>query len=201
MNSRLPAEVIVGKEDKPVRRSRNRRITESAKETFLEGVRKGLTLTQAADLTPHPYRSFQTVRHRDKEFAEAWNQAVEESGYVVEAEALRRGIEGWLEPVVGKVAPGIDGHVLGPDGKPMFVRKFSDRTLEVLLKGRMSQYKEKGIEITNQIANISVEDKSAAIGDLKRILWEVGVGEGNGGLPAGEGVSTPGGLLAESEDV
>ena len=57
---------------------------------------------------------------------------------VIEREAFRRAVEGWDEPVIGKVAPGIDGVLRDESGEPVVTRKYSDRLLEVLLKGAPS---------------------------------------------------------------
>lgn len=70
-------------------------------------------------------------RKEDKEFAAAWDAAMEAAGDVVEQEALRRGITGVLEPVFYK------GKVVD------YKRVYSDRLTELLLKGaKPDKYRE-----------------------------------------------------------
>jgi len=64
------------------------------------------------------------------EFAEALVEAREVWADSLEAEAVRRAVEGTLDPIVqnGK-------QVIGPDGKPLFRNNKSDYLLSLLLKG------------------------------------------------------------------
>lgn len=164
-----------GELEKP--RSKPRRpLTEAARERFLEGLAAGLTVKDAAALTGHPGRTFEGWRERRPEFAERWRAAVAEGTDLLEREAQRRAVEGWLEPVVGKVAPGIDGHVRDAEGNPMYVVKYSDRLMEVLLKGRRPEYRDKPqVEVNNNTLNVSVEDRSASLAEIARVLAEAGV--------------------------
>ena len=66
----------------------------------------------------------------DGEFAAACLDAIEQAADAVEAEARRRALDGWDEPVFQK------GEQVG------VIRKYSDRLTEVLLKGRRPLYRE-----------------------------------------------------------
>jgi hypothetical protein len=64
----------------------------------------------------------------DAAFAKAWSDALETAADILEAEARRRGFEGWDEPVFGSGGPGQGTVQVGT------VRKYSDALLIVLLK-------------------------------------------------------------------
>lgn len=67
-----------------------------------------------------PLRAY---RHRDPEFAKAWDEALEAANDVLEAEAIRRGVDGVREPIYYR------GTLVG------YKLVYSDRMLELLLKG------------------------------------------------------------------
>lgn len=161
---------------KRTRRSAPRRkITDEHRRVFLENLAKGLTMREAAELTGHPRSSFWETR-KDPEFEELVQQALAAGTDVIEAEVRRRAVEGYQEPVIGKIAPGIDGVLRNDDGDPITVTKYSDRLAEVLLKGRRPEYRDNPkIDISNQTLNVTVEDRSAALADVARVLAEAGV--------------------------
>jgi hypothetical protein len=186
----------MGQLDKPAR-GRNRRISERDRERFLELVRSGHTIRHSAEATGHPPRTFYALARRDPEFSVLYQEAKDIGTDVAEEEAWRRAVEGVIKPVWGKVAPGIDGQI----GTEV---EYSDRMLEVLLKGRRPEYREKqGVTIDQRSVNLTIEDRSAALEDVARVLAEAGVqlGIGNGGAGVIEGVSKPRGVLAESEEL
>jgi hypothetical protein len=159
-----------------VTRSRKKKISATDRERFLDGLRRGLTVSTAAEAAAHPAVTFHALASRDAEFAESKALAMQIGADVLENEAYRRSVEGYLEPVVGKVAPGIDGHVVGPDGEPMYVRKFSDRLTEVLLKGRKPEYREQSrLDVRSQTLNVTVEDRSAALSAVAEVFRAAGV--------------------------
>lgn len=67
--------------------------------------------------------ALRTYRKRDPEFAEAWDLAMESAGDLLEAEAVRRGVEGVREPIYYR------GEIVG------FKLVYSDALLQTLLKG------------------------------------------------------------------
>ncbi len=73
------------------------------------------------------------VRREDEDFAEAWDQAVQAAGDVLEAEAHRRAIDGVMDPVFYKGE--VVGHKL----------QYSDQLLMFLLRGtRPEKYNQHG---------------------------------------------------------
>jgi hypothetical protein len=173
-----------------VTRSRNKAVSAKDRERFLDGLRRGLTVSAAAEAAAHPAVTYYALASRDAEFAEAKALAMQIGADVLENEAYRRSVEGWQEPVVGKVAPGIDGHVVGPDGEPMYVTKYSDRLTEVLLKGRRPEYRDSPrVDVRNQTLNVmSREDRSASMAEVAEVLRAAGVDLADVGVPLTEDV-------------
>lgn len=138
------------------------------KEQFLELLRRGCSASEAAGNCGVAPSTVYDHRREDPVFAKQWEIAYEIGGDVLEAEAVKRAVEGWDEPVFGKVQPGIDGQI-------GVIRKKSDRLLEVALKGRRSIYKDNPrVQLTQQNVNVQIEDKTAAVAELARVLKEVG---------------------------
>lgn len=163
-------------------------------------------MREAAEATGHPPKTFFSICDRDPEFKEAKARAMQIGTDRLEEEARRRATEGWLEPVIGKVAPGIDGQLTDENGDPMYITRYSDRLMEVLLKGRRPEYRDSHrIDVTNQTLNVTVEDRSAALDEVARVLREVGADvDGRrsiGGAGSGEVISGAGLLVAESEEL
>lgn len=157
-------------------RRQKKRISANDREKFLDGLRRGLTVKAAAEAAAHPAVTFFALAARDPEFAEQKRLAMEVGTDLLEEEASRRGRDGWLEPVVGKVAPGIDGHVVGPDGEPMYIRRYSDRLMEVMLKGRRPEYRDNPrIDITNQTLNVPFVDRSATLREVAQVFRDLGL--------------------------
>lgn len=71
------------------------------------------------------------LRAEDDVFAGLFAAAEEHAADKLEREARRRGEEGWLRPAIsgGKV-------LLDKDSNPVMLREYSDRLMELLLKGR-----------------------------------------------------------------
>ena len=75
-------------------------------------------------------------RSKDAEFASDWRDAEESATDALEAEARRRAVEGWDEPVWHQ------GEQCGT------VRRYSDRMLEILLKGHRKEFRESRLELS-----------------------------------------------------
>lgn len=76
-------------------------------------------------------------RDADAEFAKAWTEALEVAIERAEAEAYRRGVEGWDEPVYGRVAKDQDGEI-------GTIRRHSDAMLNLILKAnKPDKYRER----------------------------------------------------------
>lgn len=83
-------------------------------------------------------RSISRYRLADPTFAEAWEEAREESADLLEIEARRRALDGWDEPVFGSGGPGCGTEQVG------VVRKYDTTLLIFLLKGeRPEKYRER----------------------------------------------------------
>lgn len=132
----------------PKRRRRGQTMTLEERKATQEVFLKALSNTaniRAACLQSGISRSivYQWQEH-DEEFGMRFKQANEEANWLIFGEAWRRAMQGEKEYVVslGKL-------VYGPDGQPLTVQKRSDRLLELLLKARMSEFRDKGPTIVN----------------------------------------------------
>ena len=103
---------------------RPRPLTAKQRETFLEALAAGWSVTEAGRRAKRERRRFYDLRGRDEAFAVAWDEAVESGTEALEDEARRRAVDGWEEPVYQQ------GDLVG------HVRKYSDGLLTFLLKGR-----------------------------------------------------------------
>jgi hypothetical protein len=114
------------------------RLTRARRETFLaELARHGIVARAARAASPHStvrdgaVSTFRQERARNPAFAATWDEAMERARGAVEAEVVRRGIEGWLEPVYQR------GERVGE------VRKYDSRLLELHAKRLVPEYRER----------------------------------------------------------
>lgn len=78
-------------------------------------------------------QTFRDARATDPDFAAAWDSALEEARAAVEYELHRRAVEGWEEPIYGgRYRERIVGTA----------RRYSDRLLELRVKGLLPQYRD-----------------------------------------------------------
>ena len=108
----------------PTPSERHRRPLTDRDRTFLEALSNGWSVRHAAVHAGRHWRRFYTLRDRDEAFAKEWQEAVEAGVDVLEQEAYRRAVEGVDEPVYQ------GGEMVGT------VRRYSDRLLEFLIRGR-----------------------------------------------------------------
>lgn len=83
--------------------------------------------------------TFYDCRAADPAFAAEWDEALEIATDALEAEARRRALEGVREPIVsgGKV-------VTDAAGEPMFIRRYSDSLMQLLLRAhRPEKFRER----------------------------------------------------------
>lgn len=107
-------------------------------EQFINELRKGASVSSAANAIGVSRTTVYEHRITDEMFLKDWDDAVEEGTDLLEDEARRRAAEGWEEPVFYK------GEQQGT------VRKYSDTLLIVLLKARRpEQYRERH-DVTTQ---------------------------------------------------
>lgn len=80
---------------------------------------------------------FYEERHRDANFAAAWDTALDTAIDAMELEARRRAVEGVEKPIVGRVDKDRDGVITT-------VREYSDSLMALLLKAhRPEKYRER----------------------------------------------------------
>jgi hypothetical protein len=102
-----------------------------AKDKFIDVLAASCNVSEAcraagiARSTAHDWRAV------DAEFMRRWDEAIETAKDALEAEARRRAVEGWQEPVYQQ------GRQVGT------IQRYSDRMLEVLLKGHKPQFRER----------------------------------------------------------
>ena len=109
------------------------------------------------------------VRRSDLEFANAWDDALETAADLLEKAARRRAVQGWNEPAIsaGK-------WVHDDEGQPAYIRKYSDRLLEVLLRGaRPAKYGTKQLQVSGQVDHRIIPSRDGAM-VVQRLLEELG---------------------------
>lgn len=98
-------------------------------------------------------QTFRDARAADPEFADAWDQALEHARAEVEYELHRRSVEGWDEPVYGGR---YREQVIGT------IRRYSDRLLELRVKGLLPQYREGArVELNNFLGDAGAGEMRA----------------------------------------
>lgn len=104
-------------------------LSESWMADFLgEYVRKG-AITKAAKFADVSRATVHNRLNADVEFARAFEDAKEERKDLIRATIGDRALEGTLEPVIGSIGDYRDGQLTGPDGQPLFIRKYDNRLL------------------------------------------------------------------------
>ena len=108
-----------------------------AREAFLAALRFQPNITLAARAAGLSRQTMYEWAEKDEAFAAEWVAALEEGIDLAEAEMWRRGVEGWDEPVYGRVGKDQDGEV-------GTVRRHSDAMLTLALKAhRPEKYRER----------------------------------------------------------
>lgn len=115
-------------------------MTAARKRRFLEELaRHGIVVEAARAVSPGAdpcrgaVRSFQDERNRDAHFSAQWDEALELGVAALEREAHRRAVEGWVERGVFDKTGRRVGDVV----------RYSDRLLEVMLKARRPEYRDR----------------------------------------------------------
>jgi hypothetical protein len=103
---------------------------------FLVALARSANVTYSAHASGLSQGYVYTLRQSDKDFAAAWEQALESAIDRLEQEAWRRAIEGEEEYVIS------GGHiVLGPDQAPLKKSRKSDVVLLALLRAHRRKYR------------------------------------------------------------
>lgn len=107
--------------------------------------------------------TFREARASDEAFSAAWEDAMEVARAAVEYELHRRSVEGWEEPVYGgRYREDVVGTV----------RRYSDRLLEVRVRGLLPGYRDGGaaVQLNNYLNGAGAAEMrakfSAALGQL-----------------------------------
>lgn len=125
------------------------KLDDARKRIFLDELRGHGVVARAArraspDSITGAVTSFRDARASDGEFAAAWDAALEDARAEVEYELHRRAVEGWDEPIYGGR---YRERVVGT------VRRYSDRLLELRVKGLMPEYREGArLSLSNMVA-------------------------------------------------
>lgn len=102
---------------------RRSKATPKKRQQFIALLATNGNVTLAAESCNLDRRALYRTRLEDPQFADAWDSAMTEAADHLEAEARRRAVSGWDEPVF------YQGEEVG------YVRKFSDTLLIFLMKG------------------------------------------------------------------
>lgn len=147
-----------------------RALTTNQRARFLEHLSQTANVTASAIFADSARRTFYDHREADKDFADAWDEAIEVATDTLEAEARRRAMQGVSRPLVS------GGKIVKDDaGDPVIIHEFSDTLMLAQLKAhRPTKYRERSsIELGGpngapiEIATIRrvIIDPKAATGD------------------------------------
>ena len=106
-------------------------VKKDIRKKFIDAIREHRSITKACEAVGKGRTTVYRWRKDNQEFQEEWDEAVETNVDDLEAGAMRRAIEGWLEPVYYK-------------GEPKgVIRKFSNAlTIFMLKKQRPKIYED-----------------------------------------------------------
>lgn len=107
--------------------------TVRARATFLVALAETCNVTEACRTADITRTAVYVHRNKDPDFAAQWDVAEQMAADRLEREAWRRGVEGYDKPIIHQ------GEITGT------YREYSDRMLEILLKGHRPKYREKVI--------------------------------------------------------
>jgi len=125
--------------------------TIDARARFLQLLASTGNVSESCREAKFPRRTAYDHREADPEFAAAWKDAEEVAADYLRAEARRRGVDGWDEPVFWK------GEVCG------HIRRYSDTMLGRLLTAHCPEFKdERNINVGGQPGNAVRVDLSKA---------------------------------------
>lgn len=122
------------------------KLTKKVKALFLERLRKTCNVTMSCKAINITRRRIYYAKNAQPDFSDDWDAAIAEGTDMLESEARRRAVDGYEEPVF------YQGEQVG------VIRRYSDRMLELLLKGHLPEkYKDRvqhtgdvGVDVTEQ---------------------------------------------------
>jgi hypothetical protein len=117
----------------------------TAREQFLAQLRLGWSVSKAAEIAGCGRPTAYGWREEDPAFRKAWDDAYQAGSDLIEDEARRRAVDGWDEPVFQ------GGQQIGE------IKRYSDRLLERLLKGRKPEIYGEHVSVTSQLQSERME--------------------------------------------
>lgn len=130
------------------------------KERFLKHLSMSGNISEAGRIAGVQRSTLYMWKETDPEFMVRWDEALEEAADALEAEARRRAIEGYDEPVTyaGRV-------VCDPDtGNPIVRKRYSDRLMAFLLRAhRPARFRVGGEDDKSGVISISISSDDSAL--------------------------------------
>lgn len=141
---------------------------EGARERFLKALREGFPVSTAAETAGIARATVYRWRDEDEGFLDSWEDAYKHGSDFIENVARHRAVEGWDEPVFW------DGEEVG------HVRKYSDRMLDRLLKGRKKDVYGDAVTISTAPSGVQPDDP---LGEVARRLARIAERTRPSGVP------------------
>lgn len=154
-------------------------------EAFLAALREYPVMRHACEAAGIARSAVHTRQQKDKDFAKAVEEAMEEGVDRAEKEAMRRAVVGFEEPVIhqGRLqfvyeryldAEGKEQYrmLLDANGQPipLTVRKHSDALLGLVLKARRKSYGTERTELTSPDGSMSPVDETSRAARVAQLL-------------------------------
>lgn len=154
-----------------------------AKEKFIAFLREDPTVSLACEKIGVSRKSVYEWYEKDKKFAKEWDDAIERSRDVARSSIYKRGIIGWMEPIVsmGQIVcemqplldqdgnPQLDkrGKPIMVKGDPIMICKWSDSLALAYAKANLPEYKDKPqVNIHAQLDDLAQKAKDELLADL-----------------------------------
>jgi len=131
---------------------------ELVRKRFLDALAAGASPTKAALAAQVSRALVYRWRQQDAQFAEAWDDAWQRGIDSLEDEAVRRGVEGTIRRIIKK------------DGSVVEMMQYSDRLLELLLKGRRPERFTQSTHHHNYSGQVDVEVKVKTVAQARQAL-------------------------------
>lgn len=133
-----------------------------AKDTFLKTLSNTANVRAACMAAGIDSSTVYRWQEHDDEFSLLFKQENQNANWLLFGEAWRRAVHGEERYYVsqGKV-------VYGPDGKPATYREKSDRLLELLLKARLPEFRDKqSIDMNVSLSDLLASEHTSLLSDL-----------------------------------
>ena len=149
-----------------------RKLTTKQKETFLAALRHEPNVSAAAAAAGAERTAFYLLRQNDPAFGADWQDALDEGADRLERVVWGRAVDGWEEPVYGRIAKDQDG-LIGT------VRKYDSSLAALLLKAHKPEKYRERQELTHS-GKLTLDDvQRMSLDDVAAELKRRGVDAGN----------------------